>query len=141
VTLDLSSLRKAVNALGQVLERCEDEALTSSLDPITRNALRAGAIQHFEFTFELCWKFMQRWIRLNRGPGDADLPRTRKELFRLAARHDLVDDPTSWFAYAEARNLTSHTYNDEEAARVYQVTQRFLADAKTLLNRLEAAND
>ena len=61
MALDLSSLRKAVTALGQTLERCEDDALLARLDEVTRNALRAGAIQHFEFTFELCWKFIQRW--------------------------------------------------------------------------------
>lgn len=141
MSLDLTSLRKGVHALGQVLERCEDDALVSGLDPVTRNALRAGAIQHFEFTFELCWKFIQRWIRRNRGPEDADFPRSRNELFRLAARYRLIPDPTPWFGYAEARNLTSHPYNDDEAARVYGVTRRFLADARILLARLEAAND
>lgn len=139
--LDLTSLRKAVSALEQALLRCENEALLAGLDEVTRNVLRAGVIQHFEFTFELSWKFIQRWIRLNRTPEDADFPRTRKELFRLAARAGLIEDPAPWFVYAEARNLTSHTYNDEEAARVYDVARRFAGDARHLLSRMEAAND
>lgn len=139
--LDLSSLRKAVTALGQTLERCEDDALLAGLDAVTRNALRAGAIQHFEFTFELCWKFMQRWLRANVSPEEAEFPRTRKELFRLAAQRGLVADPLPWFAYAEARNLTSHTYDDEQAAAVYEVASRFLADARALLGQLDAHND
>ncbi len=141
MALDLTSLRKAVTALGDVLDRCEDEAVTSGLDPVTRNALRAGAIQHFEFTFELCWKFMQRWLRHNAESEEAARPRTRKDLFRMAARWGLIDDPIPWFRYAEARNLTSHTYNEDEAARVYAVARSFLGDARALLARLEQAND
>ena len=141
MALDLSSLRKAVTALGQTLERCEDDALLARLDEVTRNALRAGAIQHFEFTFELCWKFIQRWLRANLSPEEAEFPRTRKELFRVAARHGLVADPLPWFEYAEARNLTSHTYDDDQAARVYEIAGRFFADARGLLGQLDARND
>ncbi|MHB8765813.1 MAG: HI0074 family nucleotidyltransferase substrate-binding subunit [Deferrisomatales bacterium] len=139
--LDLSSLRKAVEALDATLDRCQDDALLAGLDAVTRNALRAGAIQHFEFTFELCWKFVQRWLRENGAPEDADHPRTRKELFRLAARRGLVADPLPWFAYGDARNLTAHTYNEDQAAAVYETTRQFAIDARSLLQRLEAAND
>jgi nucleotidyltransferase substrate binding protein (TIGR01987 family) len=91
--LDLTSLEKAVNALRAVLARAEDRTLMSGLDETTRQAIRSGVIQHFEFTFELCWKFMQRWLRENSIPEDADLPRTRKDLFRHAARLGLIEDP------------------------------------------------
>ena len=141
MSLDFSNLRRAVEALCATIERCQDDALLASLDTVTRNALRAGAIQHFEFTFELCWKFMQRWLRENATPEDADHPRTRRELFRLAARHGLIDDPVPWFEYGDARNLTSHTYNEDQAAAVYATVERFAVDAKSLLGRLEAAND
>lgn len=139
--LDLGGLRRATEALSATLERCEDDALMAGLDHVTRNAIRAGAIQHFEFTFELCWKSIQRWLRENATPEDAEHPRTRRELFRLAARHGLIQDPTPWFAYADARNLTSHTYNEDQAAAVYAAARRFAADAAALLRRLEAARD
>ncbi len=34
---------------------------------------------------ELGWKLLQRWIKLNVGPEEAE-PRTKKDLFRLAAK-------------------------------------------------------
>lgn len=43
--------------------------------------------------YEQCWKFIQRWNSENQSPEDADIPRTRKELFRVAARLELISDP------------------------------------------------
>ena len=72
--LDLTSLREAVHALSETLARANDEKLMSSLDEVTQYAIRAGVIQHFEFTYELSWKFIQRWLRLNASAEDAELP-------------------------------------------------------------------
>jgi nucleotidyltransferase substrate binding protein (TIGR01987 family) len=141
MSLDLSSLEKAVTALGDVTARSLDEALMGSLDDVTRCAIRAGVVQHFEFTYELSWKFIQRWLKVNQPEGDPGLPRTRKELFRLAARVGLIDDPTPWFTFGDARNLTSHTYDEERARQVYEVALDFLAEARDLLARLTARND
>jgi nucleotidyltransferase substrate binding protein (TIGR01987 family) len=140
VSLELHSLKKAVTAMKQTLERAEDKAFMDNQDAITRNAIRSGVIQHFEFTYELCWKFIQRWIRLNRTPEDADHPRTRKDLFRLAAQNGLIANPSPWFKYAEARNITSHAYDDNKADAVYFASKTFILDAEYLLERLEKAN-
>ena len=66
MALDLSSLERALTAMEQAIERSEDERLMSGLDEVSRATIRAGVIQHFEITYELCWKFIQRWLRLNR---------------------------------------------------------------------------
>jgi nucleotidyltransferase substrate binding protein (TIGR01987 family) len=140
VALDLSSLDGAVHSLETAVAKSRDRDLMERLDEETRDVVRAGVIQNFEFTFELCWKFIQRWIRINRTPEDAE-PRTRKDLFRMAARYELIEDPSSWFGYAEARNITSHTYDRKKAASVYRVAVRFVKDARFLLEQLRQAND
>lgn len=124
----------------ELLARVGDEAFMETLDEIVRKGLRAGVIQNFEFTFELCWKFIQRWIRHNRSPEDAE-PLVRKDLFRMAARYGLVSDPTRWFDYAEARNQTSHTYNEERAVEVFAIAADFVREARHLLTQLEKRND
>lgn len=134
--LDLTSLQDAVHAMSETLARAQDEKLMSSLDDVTQLAIRAGVIQHFEFTYELSWKFIQRWLRLNASPADAD-PLTRRELFRAAAQYGLISDPKPWFKYSEARNLTSHTYDRAVADQVFAAAARFVQDARYLLERLK----
>ena len=139
MALDLSSLEKAIDALQRSVNAAQTDP--DSLNEDIREAVRAGVIQNFEVAYELSWKFVQRWIRENRTPEDAEHPRTRKDLFRLAARYGLVGDPEPWFVYGDARNLTSHTYNEARAVSVYETAKDFLGDAKYLLERLKAAND
>lgn len=138
--LELHSLRKAVSALEAVLAKSEDTELMRSLDEVTRDAVRAGAIQHFEFTYELCWKFMKRWLEMNVSPNVADGV-TRRELFRLAAEQRLIVDVEQWMRHHAARNETSHTYDPEIAERVYEAALDFAGDARSLLEALEARND
>jgi nucleotidyltransferase substrate binding protein (TIGR01987 family) len=113
----------------------------SHLDDVTQMAIKTGVIKNFEFTYELCWKFTRRWLRENALPEEADIPRTRKELFRTAARYRLIESPLSWFRYGDARNLTAHTYNEEVAFDIYATVSDFLKDAQKLLNNLEKRND
>ncbi|MDO8587637.1 MAG: HI0074 family nucleotidyltransferase substrate-binding subunit [Armatimonadota bacterium] len=139
MTLDLTGLRKAIDTLRRSINAATAVADIQNKDVV--DAVRAGVIQGFEVAYEQCWKFIQRWIRENRTPEDAEFPRTRKELFRLAARYGLVADPEPWFVYGDARNLTSHTYNEEQAISVYKTAIDFLGDAEYLLRQLEAGND
>ena len=118
-----------------------NKALAAKLDEDAKDAIRAGVIQNFEFTYELCWKFMRRWLRENAAVEEAEYPRTRKELFRLAARSGLIKEPLSWFSYSDARNLISHTYDEDKAETVYQTALGFLGDARYLLDRLQERND
>lgn len=84
---------------------------------------------------------MQRWLRENWVSEEIELPRTRKELLRVAARRGLISDAVPWFGYGDARNITTHTYDEAKAQAVYEVAIRFLNDARALLNRLDALND
>ena len=137
--LDTSSLTKAINALSRSLGIAESKQ--TKADSELFETVKAGVIQNFEVCFELCWKFIQRWIKENRTPEEASTPRTRKDLFRLAARIGLIKDPLRWFLFGDARNLTSHIYDGEKADIVYQITQEFLENARYLLTQLESSND
>ena len=140
VTLELSGLQKAVSALAGVLAKSDHAEFMSQLDEIARNAIKAGVVQHFEFTYELRWKFIKRWLEMNISPGVADCV-TRRELFRLGAENRLIDDVEQWMRYHEARNLTSHIDRPEIAERVYNTAHDFARDAPRLLAALEARND
>ena len=139
--LELDSLRKAVESLERTLNVANDRNFITELNPDQIDAIKAGVIQNFEVTYELCWKYIQRWLRHNISAEDADYPRTRKEFFRMAARYGLIDDPLAWFTYGDARNISSHIYDEQKAESVYETALRFITDAKFLLERLEERND
>ena len=138
--LVLDSLRSAVTALRAVQTKSEDSAFMAGQDEVTREVIRAGVIQHFEFTYELSWKFIKRWLETNIGRDSADGV-TRRELFRMGAENRLIDDVEAWMRYHAARNNTTHTYNLSIAAQVYAASLDFVHDAGRLLAALETRND
>lgn len=138
--LELDSLKKAVAALSSVMAKSDDAEFMHGVDEIARNAIKSGVIQHFEFTYELSWKFIKRWIETNISPNAADGV-TRRELFRLAAENRLIDDVEQWMRHHDARNQSSHTYEPVVAESVYAAAHGFTRDAQRLLAALEARND
>jgi nucleotidyltransferase substrate binding protein (TIGR01987 family) len=137
--LQLDSFRNALAALKAVQAKSEDAAFMAGLDATTREAIRSGVIQHFEFTYELAWKFIRRRLEADIGRASVDgIP--RRDLFRVAAENGLIEDVEAWFQHHLARNQTSHTYDPPIAATVYARSLTFSGDATDLLARLEARN-
>jgi nucleotidyltransferase substrate binding protein (TIGR01987 family) len=139
--LDLSSLRKAVESLERAISVTNDDTFFAGLSDEAREAIKSGVIQNFEVAYEFCWKYVQRWLKENVPVEQAERPRSRKELFRLAARYGLINDPETWFSYGDARNLTTHTYDENTAGSVYDTALVFVKDARGLLNKLEESNE
>ena len=139
MALELNSLRKAVDSLERAI-RVAQNNIKGPVDTDHEEVIRAGVIQNFELTYELCWKFMKRWLEGNASGAVVDGV-TMKELFRMAAERQLIADVDPWFGYHRNRNRTTHTYEPSMANEVYESAVRFLGDARKLLEILEAKND
>ncbi len=139
MALDLGSLKKAVMSLERALNVAASEKM-SILSDDEMEVIKAGVIQNFEFTYELCWKFMKRWLETNMGAAYVDGV-TRRELFRLSAESLLIADVDQWMEYHDARDETSHTYDQDAADEIFQVAQTFFPDARRLFDALEQKND
>lgn len=120
----LTPLEKATASLAR--------ALAQPLDEFTRDS----SIQRFEYTYELAWKTIRRVLLNELGLVDVE-GASRRELYRMAAQQALMPDPSLWFEFHDARNRTSHTYNETTADEVYAVAVRFLPSAEELLKALE----
>lgn len=125
--IDATPLEKAIDAMRRGISRStaapEDEEL------------RDAVIQRFKFTMDLSWKLIQRFLK-DAGVPDGEI-RTKRDLFREAARLGLIEAPERRFAYYEARNATSYAYNQEVAVRVYRQALEFFKEAPILLNQLK----
>jgi nucleotidyltransferase substrate binding protein (TIGR01987 family) len=139
MALELTSLRKALQSLQNALRVASPDEL-EKFEKEQAEVLKAGVIQNFEFSYELCWKFMRRWLKENLSPAVTD-GITRRELFRMAAEQRLIDDVEQWMRYHDARNLSSHTYLPEVADEVYRSAFDFHEAARKLLRAMEERND
>ena len=126
--LDIAPFSKALTSLKKVLK-------LDANDEVVRDA----AIQRFEYTYELSWKMMERHINWARAERQG-APLVRKELFREAARYGLVSDPVRWFDHQEARNATSHAYDENKARAVFAAIPAFVVDADHLLKALRESH-
>lgn len=140
MTLEPDSLRKAIGALGDLLAVGENRHRMEQFTEVERNGIRAGVIQYFKVTYTLSWNSIKRWLQENRNPS-VTVRASRRQVFRIAAREGLIDDPDGWMAHTYARNLTSHTYRKEIADRVYGEVPAFLRASRQLLVTLERSND
>ncbi len=138
--VDLTPLRDSFNALTESLDFYESRLAQGNMATGERSSLRAGAIKHFEITYELSWKTMQRWLNTNVGPDAAD-PLTRHGLFRLSCEKRLISDVDAWIRHNKMRNQTAHIYDEKIAVAVYGGISAFIGDARELLGSLEDRND
>jgi nucleotidyltransferase substrate binding protein (TIGR01987 family) len=90
---------------------------------------RDASIQRFEFCIELSWKVAAKKL------GSAST--AAKPVLREMAQNGLIGDVTAWFAYIEARNKSSHSYDKKIAGEVFSVIPGFLVEAQKLLVKLE----
>jgi nucleotidyltransferase substrate binding protein (TIGR01987 family) len=135
--LDLTSLKAAAAAFGDALSyalRVEGKP-EGSREPFEFEITRAALIHHFEFSYELCWKTMKRFIEMDIGE-EADIL-SRRDLFRLAAERRLIEDFDRWLHYHRSRNRTSHTYNENVAKEVYQCAKDFNDDLRAFVGTME----
>ncbi len=92
---------------------------------------KAGAIQAFEYCFELTWKIMKKL--LDKRGLIANSPR---ESFRMGMLEGFIPDAEIWFEFLKMRNLTVHTYEENEAKRVVAVFPSFSIEMRNFLNRI-----
>ncbi|HPS59385.1 MAG TPA: nucleotidyltransferase substrate binding protein [Spirochaetota bacterium] len=138
--LDLTALQNAVSSLKNAVAIASDANFMVSLDDKTAAVFKAGVVQNFEFTYELCWKFIKRWLSENESYSLIDSI-SRKDLFRKGMEYKLIDNFEKWMIFHKARNMTSHTYNKNAADEICNLSAQFLPEAEKLLNTLVERND
>ena len=142
VQLDYTPLSNAIGQLEKSLVYANSEV--AQADVGLHEQLRNSVIQCFEFTYELCWKMLKRYLEATEpSPADLDLA-TFQSLIRLGnERGLLLSDWTTWKIYRQARTDSSHTYDASKAEAVFQIAPQFLQEAKVLLQHLQSryAND
>lgn len=113
----------------ETLRRAKALADARSLNELERQ----GLIQGFEFTHELAWNMLKDYFDAHGVFGIIG----SKDATRQAFKSGLVENGETWMAMIGDRNLTSHTYNPELAARIEgDVLRMYLPAFEALLQRM-----
>lgn len=101
--------------------------------------IRDGLIQRFEFTYDLAHKMLRRALEAGAANPDEIDRLTFPDLIRTGVEQGLVAGQwPEWRTFREMRNITSHTYDEAKAVQVVAAMPAFLAEARGLLDRLQA---
>lgn len=117
MTVSIEEFSKATKKL--------EEALSQKKNDFIRDAV----IQRFEFCLELAWKTSKKIM--------GNSTTAPKQVIREMAQNGLIDDVVFWLRAIDEGNLSSYTYNEDLAEKVYSFVQLFLPYAKDLVKKLE----
>ena len=128
--LDVSSLACAVTSLAEAVE--EYQKNTDNL------FVRDASIQRFEYTYELAHKMLKRYLEISEANAETIDQMSFPDLIRTASERGLtLHGWDVWKLYRDARNITSHTYNEKKAVNVCMMIPSFLDEACYLLLTLQ----
>jgi len=96
---------------------------------------RDGAIQRFEYNFELAWKTLKAVLEYL-GVEDSKSPRKALQS-ALINGYINVDDEWIWIKMLEDRNRTAHTYNEQTAEDLYAEFPVYYKKMEEVLSKLK----
>ncbi len=115
------ALESLKTALGFVAKASTDDEFKVARD---------ACIQRFEFSIELAWKVSAK-IMGSRSTAP-------KMVIREMAQNGLISNPELWLEFVDARNRTSHTYDENVAKEVFEVVKSFLPEGEKLISRFRS---
>lgn len=123
--INLNNYKSALARLHDALDESKEN---------TSFTLRDGVIFGFKFTINSAWKVLREYL-LTAGIIDINSP---KKVMREAYNNDLIENTEGWLRILDDRNLTSHVYDDEDAADIYN---RIMNEHIKLFDELEKVLD
>ncbi|MDR2991556.1 MAG: nucleotidyltransferase substrate binding protein [Burkholderiaceae bacterium] len=130
--LDLSSLERAIQRLSEGWARYQQD--------ISDIQIRDGLIQRFEFTYEISYKMLARFLKATAANPAAVDGMDFQGLIRSGnERGLLLGSWPQWRNYRDMRAKTSHTYDEDIALEVVARIPDFQREAAYLYEKLQGA--
>ncbi|MCS7165946.1 MAG: nucleotidyltransferase substrate binding protein [Candidatus Calescibacterium sp.] len=93
-----------------------------------------GLIKAFEYTFELSWNLMKDYLIFQGISGISGSRDTIKNAFKF----EIIEDDKVWLEMIEARNLTTHTYDEELAKEIAKkIVDKYYSVLEKLLKKFK----
>lgn len=140
MSIDTTFLRRCIASLERAVEGIERHEVD---DDVMYDIYRAACVKEFELVLEQSGKLLRKrlaaWFASNRQADRLHF----KDLFRHAARHDLIspDAVERWLRYRDNRNDTAHDYGENFAEATLKLLPNFIGDARALADIIDRADD
>ena len=122
---------------GRALKTLRNAAELATQRPLSELE-QQGLIQGFEFTHELAWNLLKDFLEAQ---GIAGLIGSR-DAIHTAFKNGLLEDGETWMEMIKARNLSSHTYQQDLAQRIAtDILTRFYPAFVALEQRMRSLLD
>lgn len=123
----MSKLKEKYDKLAKAVSRLQESI--ADFERYHMDSIRDGVIQRFEFCAELAWKTLREYL-IDQGYQNVNSP---KAVMRLSYEDGIINNDAAWVSLMNARNLTSHTYDEDTADEIYHsICQSYVV----LLNEL-----
>ncbi len=127
--MTLDNVTDKYNSFSKAVDRLEESLKRDISDELVIDAV----IQRFEFTYELAWKLLKLHLSFN---GIAEV-RSPRETFKESFASGIIKEGNVWIEMLDDRNITSHTYDEEEAQKIYEkIKNKYFILFKTLRDSL-----
>ena len=140
MNIDTTFLRRCIGTLEYAFNEISEQGKAKDF---VYEIYRAACVKEFELVLEQSGKLLRKrlasYFASNRQADRLHF----KDLFRHAARHDLMDTGAveRWLSYRDTRNDTAHNYGEKFAGTTLKLLPAFIADTKALTDITEQAND
>ena len=125
----LSDCLKTLKKASIAYENVDDEDM--------KELIGDAYIRRFEYTLEIAWKTMKRYLKQMHGKEDKDL--TVNNIFRMMENYGFIRSWETWRKYYEYRNNTSHEYDQTKALELISKIAGFIEECEYFYARLSEA--
>jgi len=132
----LDTLKKSIDSFKKIVAR-EEEKLSFMENKDLVDSLRDSMIQRFEYSYELFWKYLKKYLSEVEGHREASMgPRS---VMRTACKFGIISpkDCELGLEMIDGRNMTSHIYKEEIADRLsaeipkyYELMRKYAEELK-----------
>ena len=138
----LKEFKKAIDGFSYLVS-VDLKSLKNILDERLIDGIENGMIQKFEYSVEICWKLIKKFLKQKDGI-DSNTPKQSVKEFYRAGYID-EDNYLKLIDMIDDRNILSHTYDEEEYRKILNKFSEFAGVFKqvetVITNGLAAKNE
>ncbi len=118
---------QVLSDFGQALSRLSESA------SIAKSELEIdGVIQRFEFTFELSWKTMRKFLEMQ-----GLICNSPRGCLKEAFQAELIQNEAVWLQMLADRNASTHLYNQETSREIFsRISSEFVPELLEVFRKM-----